>query len=56
MYSPLNTFYEVKKKKKKRKYLNLKKNDMLLNTCMRLKQQFYIIQHSNIKFKIVCSV
>ena len=31
-------------------------NDMLFNTCMRLKQPFYINQHSDIKSKVVCSV
>ena len=32
-------------------------NDMLFNTCMRLKQPFYIIQHSDIISKlVVCSV
>ena len=28
-------------------------NDMLFNTCMRLKQPFYIIQHSDIKSKVL---
>ena len=31
-------------------------NNISFNTCMRLQQPFYIIQHSDIKSKVLCSV